>query len=102
MPSTRSVGGVRERGQDLPRDTCASEGCVRGSTGRVRGITQPTARFKYDFRSRWVASWRGTTNEWVYALFDQVGQPLAELARTNDMQRDPVFLVICLIEWFWL
>jgi RHS repeat-associated protein len=47
-------------------------------------MTAATAKFKYDFRNRRIASWRATTNEWVYTFFDQAGQPLAELARTSD------------------
>jgi RHS repeat-associated protein len=47
-------------------------------------ITSVTAKFKYDFRNRRIASWRATTNEWVYTFFDQAGQPLAELAKTSD------------------
>jgi RHS repeat-associated protein len=47
-------------------------------------VTGAAARFKYDFRNRRIASWRATTNEWVYTVFDQAGQPLAELAKTSD------------------
>jgi RHS repeat-associated protein len=47
-------------------------------------MTSATARFKYDFRNRRIASWRAETNEWVYTFFDQAGQPLAELARPTD------------------
>jgi YD repeat-containing protein len=47
-------------------------------------VASVTARFKYDHRNRRVASWRATTNEWVYTVFDQAGQPLAELAKTTD------------------
>lgn len=47
-------------------------------------LASVTARFKYDFRNRRVASWRAETGEWVYTVFDQGGQPLAELALTTD------------------
>jgi RHS repeat-associated protein len=47
-------------------------------------VTQVTARFKYDFRNRRIASWKAETGEWVYTVFDQAGQPLAEIARTSD------------------
>jgi RHS repeat-associated protein len=47
-------------------------------------VTQATARFKYDHRSRRVAAWKAETGEWVYTVFDQAGQPLAELALTSD------------------
>lgn len=47
-------------------------------------LASVTARFKYDHRNRRVASWRSATNEWVYTVFDQAGQPLAELAKTTN------------------
>jgi RHS repeat-associated protein len=47
-------------------------------------LASVSARFKYDFRNRRVAAWRAETGEWVYTVFDQGGQPLAELAKTTD------------------
>jgi RHS repeat-associated protein len=65
----------------------AAGGCITpGTPGNFScvnddPITSVTARFKYDFRNRRVASWRATTNEWVYTVFGPGGEPLAELAK---------------------
>jgi RHS repeat-associated protein len=61
-------------------------------------VTSVTARFKYDHRNRRVASWRAATGEWVYTVFDQDGQPLAEVAKTTD----PVNPWRPLREYVWL
>jgi RHS repeat-associated protein len=70
---------VKVGGADTYYVTPNATACITDSY-----LTSVTAQFKYDHRNRRVASWRATTNEWVYTVFDQGWQPLAELAKTND------------------